>query len=167
MNDNQEDIKYLRDQQRKFEDYAESYRKETNEVFRELVRQLILVATVFLSFSAFIFYSKDLIVKFTISDKHFLIFSWFLIGVSIIFGIIQFIIDYYYFKRWTNAKLVIIDAICNREADVENLSKISNKAQKDIPSESSTVFVWLQIVSLIIGVISLVVIMSKSLFFSW
>ncbi|MEO0076005.1 MAG: hypothetical protein ABIK31_07920 [candidate division WOR-3 bacterium] len=172
---NSDDLQYLREQQRKFEDYAEGYRKETNEVFRELVRQLILVATVFLSFSAFIFYSKDLISKFSISDKHLLIISWIFIGVSIIFGIVQFFIDYYYFKQWTRAKLKIVDAICKSATNnenipeiINNLPKIAEDAQKDIPTESSSeVFVWLQTISLIIGVILLVITMIKALFFTW
>ena len=158
---------YLKEQQRKFEDYAEKHRTETNEVFRELVRQLILVATVFLSVSAFVFYVKDLIVKFSIFDKHCLMSSWILIGLSIIFGIIQIIIDYYFFQRWTNVKFKVVDRIYLEHPKDEDVDKIAYSEQKDIPNSSTTLFIWFQIFSLVAGIILLIVIMSKSLFFTW
>lgn len=158
--------KYLKDQQRKFEDYAESYRRETNEVFRELVRQLIFTATVFLSISAFVFYIKDLIIKLNNIDKHLLMFSWILIGLSIVFGIIQFFIDYYFFRRWARAKFSVVESICSGEANERNLPQIAIKNQKDIPGDSSTYFVWLQVISLIIGITLFLVIISKLLFFA-
>jgi hypothetical protein len=155
---------YLSEQQKKFEEFAENYRKETNEVFRELVRQLILVATVFLSISAFVFYIKDLIIKFSIFDKHCLMISWTLIGLSIIFGIIQIIIDYYFFRRWSNAKFYVADRLYIEHPKDEDIDKIAYDEQKGIPNSSTTLFVWLQVFFLIIGIILLVFIMSKSLF---
>jgi len=156
---------YLKEQQRKFEDYAEKYRKETNEVFRELVRQLILVATAFLSISPFVFKIEGLTAKFGCVSKLILTSSWILLGCSIIFGIIQIFIDYNYFRKWTKAKFTIVEKIVSGEANNEdNLNKIAKEAQRDIPSESSTIFVWLQVLSLSISITLLIIIMIVLLF---
>ena len=155
---------YLKNQQRKFEDYTEKYRCETNEVFRELTRQLILVATVFLSISIFVFNARDLNVRFNIFDRHFLAFAWIFLAFSIIFGIIQFFIDYLYFRKWTKAKFNIVEKIYTGDATEENLSQIVLESQKNIPFESSTVFVYLQSIFLIFGIIILISIMVKFLF---
>lgn len=155
---------YLERQQRKFEEYSETYRRETNEVFRELVKQLILVATVFISISVFIFNVKDLSCYLTILDKHILSTSWILLGSSLIFGIVQFFIDYYYLARCTKAKSGIVTKIYNGEANEKNLGSIVIKEQKDIPSESTTVFVWLQSIFLTIGMTLLIYIIVKLLF---
>jgi len=155
---------YLKEQQRKFEDYAERYRQETNEVFRELGRQLILVATVFLSISAFVFNAPDLILKFSCGSRIILILSWILLGLSIIFGIIQFFVDYNYFRKWTQAKFEVVEKIISGTATENNLNKVAEEVQKDIPNESSTIFVWLQVFSLVISIILLIITMISLLF---
>lgn len=155
---------YLERQQRKFEDYAETYRRETNEIFRELVKQLILVATVFLSISSFVFTKADIFLKSTTFDKHLLTFTWILLGASLVFGIIQFFIDYFYFREWTESKFSVVESIVAGETTEENLHKIVLKNQKGIPSESSTIFVYLQSASLVSAVLLLIILMIKTLF---
>src|SRR5437762_4281044 len=155
---------YLINQQRKFEDSAENYRKEGNEVFRELVRQLILVATVFLSISAFTLNSEKIVMKLYVFEKYSLVFAWITFGLSIVSGIGQFFVDYKYFGKWITAKSSIVENLYHGKISEKDLPKLIQEKQKDIPSESSTCFVYLQSFFLVFGVISLIFTMVKILF---
>ncbi len=155
---------YLERQQRKFEEYAEIYRRETNEVFRELVRQLILVATVFVSISVFIFNVKKLSCYLTILDKQILSTSWILLGCSLVFGIVQIFVDYFFLAKWTKAKSGIATEIYKGKANEKNIGSIVIDKQKGISSESTTIFVWLQSIFLTIGMTLLIYVIIKLLF---
>jgi|GEM_PF-2822286 len=154
---------YLKEQQRKFEDYAESYRKETNEVFRELTRQLILVDAAFLSVLAIVFGNGDFTKKISICDRCILIHAFIFLTLSLIFGIGQFFIDYFYFKKWSCAKFAIVEGIVKEEINKDNISEKVKEMQKNIPNESCTLFVWLQVGTLILAIILLVVLVTKLL----
>lgn len=154
---------YLKEAKRKFEDIADVYRRETNEIFRDLVQQLILVGTVFLTVSAFVFNIKNISTALTNGDKIALSIAWILIAISLLFGIIQFIVDYYYFRRWTMAKSSIVGGLYSGEIDEKNIKAEVVNRQK-ISDESCTAAVWLQISTLGIGIILLVIVMIILLF---
>ena len=155
---------YLNEQQRKFEDYSEKYRKETNIIFRELNRQLILFATAVLSISLFIFGDNFFFEKISNLDKHLLAIIWILLGVSILSGIIQFFIDYFFFKKWTKAKFSIVEDIATGNINKSNiLSKVLEK-QKGIPSESSTIAIWVESISLVVALVLIISLMIEFIF---
>jgi len=155
----------LREQQRKFEDYSENYRKEANEVFRELNRQLILFATAVLSISLFIFRNDSFYKQIFILDKHLLVITWILLGISILAGIIQFFIDYFFFKKWAKAKFSIVEGIVRGEINKNNIfSKVVEK-QQNIPSESSNIAIWIESISLVLALILIILMMSRIIFF--
>ncbi|MDR3581957.1 MAG: hypothetical protein P4L67_01645 [Candidatus Pacebacteria bacterium] len=155
---------YLRDQQNKFENSAASYRQEANEVFRELVQQLILVGTVILTVSVFIFNVPALSMELVHRDKVLLFTAWIFIASSLLCGIVQYVLDYYFFRTWTNAQDRIVDGICNTGIDEINIGTKVEDIQKNIPSASSPIPVFLQIFTLACGIVFLLVVMGHLLF---
>lgn len=155
---------YLHDQQNKFESYTESYRKEANEVFRELVQQMILVGTVTLTVSAFVFNIQDLSSKLSDNYKILLLISWILIAASLLCGIIQYVVDYAFFRDWTIAKSNVVKGIYEKRINEENIDHEVSELQRDVPDTSSTLPVRLEILTLMFGVLSLVIVMGHLLF---
>ena len=155
---------YVTAQQRKFEDYAESYRKESNEVFRELVRQLILADTVLLSISPFVFSGTSLIEKLSVFDKHILSLSWILFAISLMTGVIQLFKDQRFLIAWMKAKFSIVEGIALGRIREENMRQEVLDAQRGVPNKSSELFVILQSASLFLGLVFLVFEMVKFLF---
>lgn len=155
---------YLKEHQKKFEEYSREASKEANKVFRELVRQLILVATVFLSISVFIFNLKSLARIFNICNKHLLMCSWILAGFSIIFGIAQFFIDYYFFVKWSKIDYSIAEGISKGETkDEKSLAKSAEEKIQKEPDQSHIVFVWLQVSFLATSIVLMIIFMVKTL----
>lgn len=155
---------YLGKQQRKFEDFTEGYRKETNEIFRELVEQLILVGTVLLSVSAFIFNIQDISTKLYGYDKIILLLAWIFIIISLIMGISQLFIDHYFMARWTRAKSNVVEGIARKTITEANIQEKVLEEQSKLPKESCTVPVWIQAITITIGIILLAVVMGTLLF---
>lgn len=152
--------KYLLEQQKKYEARFEICISQGNKVFQELVKQLILVATVFISVSGFIFRTGG---KTSLLFKHILVFSWLLLGCSIVFGIVQYFIDYLFFGKWAKANHELAKGLALHEIDSpEKLGKISTEKQ-NLPTESST-FVWLQVIFLLLGICLLIIAMAHYLF---
>jgi hypothetical protein len=155
---------YLRSQQGKFEGYAESYRKEANEVFRELVQQLILVGTVLLSVSVFIFNIQDLSSRLSRFYGLILLFSWIFIAASLVFGITQYIVDYLFFYKWVNAKSKIVEDIYNGDIDENNIGERVEDAQRGIANTSPVWPVLLQMFTFCTGLVLLAIVMGHLLF---
>ena len=157
---------YLNEQQTKFENAAELFMKEANEVLRELSRQLILVATVFLSVSAFVFYVRDIFQRFKIYNKWMLISFWILTGLSLLFGIVQIILDSYFFSKWASVNQEIVEDIANEKIKKENLFQEAIKRQQKIPRTSSAICMWIQIITLFLGIFIIVFLMSRAILLS-
>ncbi len=150
---------YLKEQQNKFENYAEIYRREANEVFRELTQQLILVATVFISVLAIIWGNENFITKIHTFGKYILMGVFIFLSASLIFGIIQFFSDHRYFKEWSRVKFSIVEEIVAGKINENNILGKTAEKQKNIPNESNTVFVRLQVVFLFLAIFLLVIFM--------
>ncbi len=155
--------KYLDKQQFLYQKAGEKYSKETNLVFHELSRQMILVATVFLSISAFIFNVDDLATILESCDKYVLIVGWIFFTVSIIAGISQFFIDYFYFRKMAKINLDIRDDIWNEDINENNIEEKISQKQKEVKRESSTICIYVQIMLLLFGIFSFVYIASNIL----
>jgi len=154
---------YLIEQQRKFENYSENYRMEANKIFRELNRQLILFATAVLSISLFVF-RGDSFLKKTSLDRHLLSTIWILLGVSILSGIIQFFIDYFFFKKWAKAKFSVAEGVATGEINETNLHSKALEKQRNTPFESSTIAIWVESIFLAIALILIILLMIKLIF---
>lgn len=154
---------YLREEQKKYERLAEDYRREGNEVMNELARQLILVATVFLTISPLILRSNIVLSTW---QKYFLSSFWILLIGSIGFGIKQYFTDYRFFGEWSESYYDIHDEINHITDDrkaKECLTKIVNARQKNLSKESSD-FVWYQIITMAFGIILFLSILIVQLF---
>lgn len=73
-----------------------------NSILEELLKQLILVATVFLSITVILVTSSELMQKLALGYKYLLVTSWILLVISIIASIAQFLVDYFFFKKAGN-----------------------------------------------------------------
>ncbi|PKM97432.1 MAG: hypothetical protein CVU77_06100 [Elusimicrobia bacterium HGW-Elusimicrobia-1] len=153
---------YIRQQKTKFEDYAERYRAEANEVFRELVRQLILTATVLVTLGPYVL-SRTEVTKFTVLDKYLFMFAMVLIAISIPMGIVQLVVDHYFFRAWHRAKYSVVEGIARKEITDDNIWERSVEKQSLIQAESNTIFVWLQLIFVIVGLMLLLVQLCKGI----
>ena len=126
---------YLLEQQKKFEYFAENYRKEANASLKTIILTSLFIAIIYLFRFASVFYLRAL---FTI---------------SIVFGIDQLLIDFRHLVKWTKVKFQIVEDICSGEINESNLSQKTDEKQKTLPSESMILFVKFQILTLIIGMI--------------
>lgn len=155
------DYDYIQTQQRKFEDYAENYRRDTNEASQRLAHHLVLVATVFLSISPFVLSTDSLLDKMSLVDRYLLSKAWVALTLSLAFGVVQSWIDIKFFQSWMKAKFSVVSSIYSnaskwaKEPDpskiAKELSEIAKKEQKDIPDKSFDLFFWLQVLFLAIG----------------
>jgi hypothetical protein len=146
------DDDYLLQQQKKFEAAADSYRKEANAVFQELSKQLILVATVIITFSSPIFTSETFLKALSHRSKLVLIGAWLALALSLVFGILQFFVDSKYFEKWVVANFKIAKSIYLNEIKTsKELGKHVVSAQEGIPDKSETYPLYCQIFLLVMG----------------
>lgn len=156
---------FLTKQQRKFEEATKSDIKESNEVFRELSRQLILVSTVFITLSSPVLLRGEILRSISIGNKWFLLGTWISLSVSILAGMFQFIIDYKFFSRWAYAKYTIVKSIATEEVkNIDELQAKATKQQKDITLESKTWPLWVQVSTVCVGIASFLFFMIRILF---
>ena len=104
--------------------------KMGNETFRELNIQLIFIAAAILSFSLLIFLNEEITNQLNNCEKYILILTWFLLGLSVLFGIIQFFVTYNFFKKHFNIECFLVDIIGN-DNDIEQIKKELNIYTKE------------------------------------
>lgn len=159
---------YIEEVKNVVKDAEQNYQKEANVVFRELNKYLILIATSIFSFSLFIFQNEELIIKLKYLDRIFLIIFWVVLGTSIISGGIQFIIEYFFFKKWkeTHSKILgKLSKINNKEKiDDFNIYSLVIQRQENIATESNYHCVYIQFFTLGIAFIILIYFMVQVLF---
>jgi len=159
---------YIKEVKKVIEDAEKNYQKEANLVFRELNKFLIIIATSIFSFSLFIFQNEELIIKLKYLNKIFLIVFWGILGASIIFGGIQFIIEYLFFKKWkeTHSKILGKLSKINNEEKIDDLvvCNMIIQQQESIPTESNRYCIYIQFITLGIAFIILIYFMVQVLF---
>ena len=107
---------YLEKVKKIHEEALKTSQQEGNETFRGLNIQLIFFAAAILSFSLFIFLNESITDQLNIYDKWLLIAMWCSLGLSVIFGIKQFLVDCDFFTRYSNLQNYIINKL---ESDSE------------------------------------------------
>lgn len=159
---------YIKEVRKIIEDAEKNYQKEANLVFRELNKYLIIIATSIFSFSLFIFQNEELIIKLKYLNKIFLIIFWGILSVSIISGGIQFIIEYFFFKKWKETHSKILDKLSkinNKEKiDDFNIYSLIIQQQENISTESNHCCVYIQFFTLGIAFAILIYFMVRVLF---
>lgn len=83
--------------------------QEGNETFRGLNIQLIFIAAAILSFSLLIFLNEDITSQLNNFEKFLLILTWSLLGLSVLFGIIQFFVAYNFFKEHSRLQAFLVN----------------------------------------------------------
>ena len=167
--------------------------REANETYRDLNIQLIFFSATVLSFSLLIFLNKDITNQLDNTEKYLLILTWIFLGLSVIFGIIQFFSTYNFFKKGFNyhnfilskmgneheinkikEKLNIQEDVQDKDSDEElentvdklvcsEIFKESLKKYPDINVISSEIWTKIQVFLIIISLLSLIYFMAKIL----
>jgi hypothetical protein len=130
---------------------ATRYTREANEVFRELSRHLILIATFVIAVSPAIFSIGKTISDASCYEKNILVLSLFLLFLSIVFGIIQFIVDYMFFRKSTKIEEEIMECIRNESKNLEDIKSFECSKFKESPSESGYWPIIIQGIFLVVG----------------
>jgi len=170
-----------------------SSQQGANETFKELNIQLIFIAAAILTFSLLIFLNEEITNQLNNCEKYILILTWFLLGLSVLFGIIQFFVTYIFFKKHFELGVFLLDIFQNdnkikkikkelniyTEEDEEEMNeiyegivdklvyeKIKEEATKKYPNvlhESSEIYIKIQVASLISSLGLLIYFMVKIL----
>jgi len=157
-----------------------------NETFRELNTQLIFIAAAILSFSLLIFLNEEITNQLNNCEKYILMLTWFLLGLSVISGIIHFFIEYYFFRKHFNKGRFVLDKLyndnyikkikkekgkeinkINKDEDHIVYNKIKEEALKKYPNvlpDSTKIFIIAQVFLLIASLALLIYFMIGILF---
>jgi hypothetical protein len=154
-----EEEEYLNREQGKLAKFGENTNKAANEIFRDLNKQLILVATVLLSISFLLIKETDLVAY----QKHILFFSWVFSGFSIVFGIIQFFNDYYFFRKICDGIEEVIYSLSKKIINTKKELEISLENKNGL-FKNSILFTYLQSVFLFLGLSFLITLASTLIF---
>lgn len=99
MESNKNNEKNFRDLFYQLSELAERSRQDSNKVFYELARNLILGATIIIAFSSPIISNQTVLSGVDYIFKTVLFTSWIILFLSIVFGLIQYFIDYKTFQN--------------------------------------------------------------------
>lgn len=156
---------YFNNEQIRLENISEGYRKDANKVVSELPKHLILTSTVFIALSSSIFSIIDISKNLSVLDKWFLILGLSLLVISILMGLLQYLLDFIFFKKQVNIKNKLIELIVNNKVDsAENYEVKVKIISRNNKLESHYFPIILQCVFLLLGVISFLVVFWDFLF---
>jgi len=117
--------------------------QEANETFRGLNIQLIFIAAAVLSFSLLIFLNKDITGQVNLMNfgkmNLILILTWILLGLSILFGIIQFFITYNFFKEHSGLQAFLVNKFQD-DNEVEQIKKELNIYTEEQEEEMNKIY---------------------------
>ena len=121
---------YLEKKEKLHQEALQSSQQRANDTFRELNVQLIFIAAVIISFSLLIFLNGDITNQLNSCEKYLLISIWILLGLSVLFGIMQFFVDYIFFKKHFKFEDFLVKAIRN-DNKVEQIKEELNIYTKE------------------------------------
>ncbi len=153
---------YLTEQKGYYTAARDSYIKQINDSETEAVRQLILVATVFLTGSLFIFQGSQSISGIF---RYVMVLGWVSFALSMSGGIWIFLEDRKFFEPWANASdrvaNAIADGVVSTPQQISQLNKIEHEGLKEI---NSPLLLRLQIIFLLLGITSVITVGISLLF---
>jgi len=135
---------------------AERTRKDLNNVFYELPRNLILVATIIIVFSSPLVSNVTNISEMNCFSKIFLLAIWILLFFSILFGLIQYYIDYKYYQSHFKECVYLIGEIQKKDRNIKKFKNEYDDYRKNQRSSNLCAFV-IQIIFISLGLISFLV----------
>jgi hypothetical protein len=121
------------------EENLKTSQQEGNETFRGLNIQLIFFAAAILSFSLLIFLNKDITSQLNINDKKLLILTWVLLGLSVLFGILQFWETYNFFKKHSDLQSFLVYKLSN-DSEIKNIKDSLNIFSEEQESEMNKIY---------------------------
>lgn len=156
---------YFNNEQIRLENISTEYRKDANRVVSELSKHLILTSTVFIALSSSILSITDFSKNLSVLDKWVLILGLSLLVISILMGILQYLLDYLFFKKQVGINENIIKLIVNNGVDNEEIymEKVKNILENN-RLESHNYPTILQIIFLLLGVISFIFVFCNFIF---
>jgi len=115
-----------------------SSQQNGNDTFRELNIQLIFIAAVIISFSLLIFLNGNITNQLNGCEKYLLISIWILLGLSVLFGIMQFFVDYIFFKKHFKLEKFLLETMGN-DNKIEQIKKELNIYTKEEEKEMNEI----------------------------
>lgn len=132
---------------------SEAYRKDANRIISELPKHLILTATIFIALSSSILGIKDISLNLSIFEKWLMIVGLILMVLSIFLGLLQYLVDYIFFKKQVVFKERIIKLIFDDSfKNIEDYIIYSNKESVKLKLESSNIPIIVQSIFIFFGV---------------
>ena len=154
---------FLKEEQKKYENISEYYRKDANEYDREISKHLILVASIIIGFSSSLIKNKLMTSNYCLKIIFLVILTLFVISIG--FGILQFIQNYKFFTRWSSAALKVVEAISKKEVDSEEKLKEKVKsAQEGLIPDSPVWAVYVQSTLLFVGFVLFILLFIEMFF---
>lgn len=156
---------YFNSEQIRLENISAEHRKDANRIVSDLSKHLILTSTVFIALSSSILSITNISKNLPVLDKFFLIIGLSLLVISIFMGLLQYLLDYLFFKKQADTMESIIKLIVNNGVDNEEnyKEKVNNILEKN-KLESHNFPTILQSLFLIFGIISFLFIIWDFLF---
>lgn len=158
-------FEYLKGEQKRIEGTSEKYRRDANNIFFELPKHLILTATVFIALSSSVLALRDIKNSLVFCERFILISSIALITISIFIGMLQYIKDYNFFKRWVLFSSDMNKKIRRNEfKSTSDYDKELEKQQKSLRLESTRWPLITQSIFLLCGVLGFLFFIYEFLF---
>jgi hypothetical protein len=159
-----DNFEYFRNEQKKLEDLANIYRGEAEKPLSGLSKNLILVATIFIALSSSVI-GSTVILNINLDIKIFFLLSLGMLIFSIFFGLIQFIIEVRFYRKWVLALSDVVKDIANNDINsMENYEKVIKEKLNKLPTSSSVCLLILQGIFLFLGVSSFVIFIYRFIF---
>lgn len=102
-----DNLEYFKDEQKKLENLASIYREEAEKPLAGLSKNLILVATIFIALSSSVIGSTE-VLKASDHIKIIFLLSLGILILSILFGLIQFIVEVRFYRKWVTAIIGVV-----------------------------------------------------------
>ncbi len=155
---------HLNQEQLRYQSSAELAEGHANETSRLLSTQLNAVAAALIGLSAASISNEALLKQLSRVCANTIFISWGLLGISLLLGITQIIMDYYFFVGWRDRAIDITRKISSREINTpEALETSVHKAWSQKGAKSNQIALWLQVAALTSGVILLLVALGLTL----
>ena len=144
---------YLDNEQLRLEKISEDYRKDANRSMSELSKHLILTSTIFIALSSSILGINGILKILSVFGKWAIIIGMGLMVLSILSGLIQYLVDYLFFKKQIEFKETTINLICdNKFKSTDDYLNYSDKESLKLRLESSNIPITLQSIFIVSGV---------------
>ena len=153
---------YFKNEQKKLENLANIYREEAEKPLAGLSKNLILAATIFIALSSSAI-GSTVILETRARIRVIFLLSLGILILSIFFGLIQFIIEVGFYRKWVTAISGVVKDMATFKS-IEVYKQAVEERINKLPTSSCTCLLILQGVFLFLGVSAFVYFIYKFLF---